>query len=116
MFMKLNNLLKLLEVNKVKVTRTEYSAKGIQKVGTVDVSYNTLVSKLGNPELVDDDGIRVEWNLVFTEMDGTDIPVTVYDWNEEPIDTPIKDVTVWNVASTIPMGLTNLTLLLHNRL
>lgn len=109
--MKLSQLVE--QINKF--SRVEYGTNGVSKMGTLEVPYDLLVNKLGQPTLVDDDGVRVEWNIIIHDG-GTNTPVTIYDWNEDPTETPIKDVTQWNVASTNKMGYTNTLLLLHDKL
>lgn len=113
--MKLAQLASALSENKVTWERADYLPNGLQKFGSVETSYQNLVSKFGEPEWVDDDGTRVQWDINIHE-NGETIPVTIYDWHEDDAETPIEQVTNWNIGSTKRMGYLNAFLIINNKL
>lgn len=58
---------------------------------TIKATYDQLVTLFGEPKKVNSDRVRVAWPISFS--DGG--VLEVYDWNE--FDTPIQNVTHWNV-------------------
>lgn len=98
-----------LEIKRV-VTHNdeEIDVVGTHKIGTITISYDKLVKKFGKPIRIDDEdeSWRVEWQVRFDLVDTSLEPdpdvidemvvITIYDWNQQ--DTPVEEVTEWNVG------------------
>lgn len=63
--------------------------------GHLNASYQQLCSTFGPPTIyVNDDKVRAEWMIRFTEGDRV-TRATIYDWKR---DEPVEDVKEWNVG------------------
>jgi hypothetical protein len=77
-----------------------YDKAGTRLQGTINASYDRLVETFGEPKVLDDGKVQVEWAMKFT--DGT--LATIYDWKEEKTASA---VTEWNVGGYTEHALSN---------
>ena len=79
-----------IEVNK---QYTEDKTVNTSLKGTIHLTYDELVAKLGEPMPVNNDRVRVEWVLYDKHED---IVAVIYDWKWTHI--PVQEVTEWNIG------------------
>ena len=72
---------------------------GTSRVGQIQISYNKLVEKLGEPDEGDDDKTDAEWDIKF--QDGT--IATIYNYKDGrnylgPRGPAKEDITLWSIG------------------
>ena len=90
----------------VKINDNSIDVNGTHKQGNLNMGYDKLVAKLGEPIHEDGDKVQVEWELEFP--DGT--VATIHDWKEycEP-----SDITSWSIGGFSQDAVTNVRKLLN---
>ena len=96
---KINQINQQLEILGVKINTPEIEIMGTGLVGNINVDYNFLVQKLGQPTESDGYKIDAEWNIEFD--DGT--VATIYNYKdgknylgEDGLD--VEEITDWHVG------------------
>lgn len=85
------------KVKPLKVEKEDDAKKldGTYLQGHLNASYQQLCATFGSPRIyVNDDKVRAEWMLRFTEGDRVTY-ATIYDWKR---DEPVEDVKEWNIG------------------
>lgn len=62
------------------------------KIEGIRISYDRLVSLLGEPTRLDNGKIQVEWVVTFSDGE----VLVIYDWKQESAP---EEITEWNVAA-----------------
>lgn len=76
----------------MKINTKDINIQSSSYVGTIDVSYSTLVKLFGEPSHNREKGSCV-WDIEFD--DG--VVASIYDWKPGKDDTP-ETTTVWNIG------------------
>ena len=72
---------------------TNVDATGTSYKGTIHTKYSTLVAKFGPAgEGTSDGKTQAEWAIRFENG----VVATIYDWKQ--YDTPVEQVTEWNIG------------------
>jgi hypothetical protein len=77
-----------------KVNSSQTNPSGTYLIGVLDVSYDKLISVLGESMSGDGYKTRCEWTIE-REIDGEIVVATIYDWKQA---IPVESVTRWNVG------------------
>ncbi len=76
-------------------------AAGTSLQGYVQADYYEMTRAFGQPLGGDGYKSRVQWVVVFTDLDDVRTVATIYDWKS---DVAVSNVAKWNVGGTSPQA------------